>query len=76
MRCFRYKDLYDNVLFNYQWLYNKMCAMPLTEVLADFEDAIQSIRQDKHLNEVTTNKVVWGGGNCYKCLSGEKGGPM
>ena len=48
VRCFRYKDLYDNVLFNYQvkgcssifnqqdssqWLYNKMCALPLPEVI-------------------------------------------
>jgi hypothetical protein len=23
-----------------QWLYNKMCALPLPEVLGDFEDAI------------------------------------
>jgi hypothetical protein len=30
---FRYKDLYDHVLFNYQWLYAKMCAVPLPEVL-------------------------------------------
>lgn len=46
VRCFRYKDLYDNVLFNYQWLYNKMCALPLPEVLGDFEDAIKNIRPD------------------------------
>ena len=46
VRCFRYKDLYDNVLFNYQWLYNKMCARPLPEVLGDFEDAIKNIRCD------------------------------
>ena len=45
-RCFRYKDLYDNVLFNYQWLYHKMCALPLPEVLCDFEDAAQNIRLD------------------------------
>ena len=59
VRCFRYKDLYDNVLFNYQviiwllhcylinfslkfqWLYYKMCALPLPDVLGDFEDAIR-----------------------------------
>ena len=46
VRCFRYKDLYDNVLFNYQWLYHKMCALPLPEVLCDFEDAIRNIRPD------------------------------
>ena len=43
VRCFRYKDLYDNVLFNYQWLYHKMCALPLPEVLCDFEDAAKNI---------------------------------
>ena len=32
-KLFRYKDLYDHVLFNYQWLYAKMCAVPLPEVL-------------------------------------------
>ena len=48
VRCFRYKDLYDSVLFNYQWLYNKMCALPLPEVLGDFEDAIRNIRLDAH----------------------------
>lgn len=59
MRCFRYKDLYDKVLFNYEWLYHKMCARPLPEVrpffgdrynwqvLGDFEDAVQNIRPDK-----------------------------
>ena len=46
VRSFRYKDLYDNVLFNYQWLYNKMCARPLPEVLGDFDDAIKNIRKD------------------------------
>ena len=46
VRRFRYKDLYDNVLFNYQWLYHKMCALPLPEVLCDFEDAIRNIRPD------------------------------
>ena len=40
------QDLYDNVLFNYQWLYHKMCALPLPEVLCDFEDAIRNIRPD------------------------------
>jgi hypothetical protein len=34
---FRYKDLYDHVLFNYQWLYAKMCAVPLPEVLGTEE---------------------------------------
>ena len=43
VRCFCYKDLYNNVLFNYQWLYHKMCALPLPEVLCDFEDAAKNI---------------------------------
>ena len=46
VRCFRYKDLYDSVLFNYQWIYHKMCALPLPEVLSDFEDSIKNIRLD------------------------------
>ena len=29
------------VLYLMQWLYNKMCALPLPEVLGDFEDAIK-----------------------------------
>jgi len=57
VRCFRYKDLYDNVLFNYQWLYNKMCALPLPEVLCDFEDAIKNIRLDTK-KEDTIHKEI------------------
>ena len=41
--CFRYKELYDNVLFNYHWLYAKMCAVPLPEVLGNFEYACLAI---------------------------------
>ena len=40
VRCYRYKDLYDHVLFNYRWLFAKMSALPLNEVLGDFEDAV------------------------------------
>jgi hypothetical protein len=40
------KDLYDHVLFNYNWLYAKMSALPLNEVLGDFEDAVANIRDD------------------------------
>jgi len=43
VRCYRYKDLYDHVLFNYRWLYAKMSALPLNEVLGDFEDAVVHI---------------------------------
>merc|ERR1719270_2709820 len=57
VRCFRYKDLYDNVLFNYQWLYNKMCALPLPEVLGDFEDAIKNIRKDPMKNDTVHKEI-------------------
>ncbi|XP_023324790.1 NACHT and WD repeat domain-containing protein 2 [Eurytemora carolleeae] len=57
VRCFRYKDLYDNVLFNYQWLYNKMCALPLPEVLGDFEDAIKNIRLDPHKKDTIHKEI-------------------
>ena len=29
VRCKQYDDLYQHVLFNYQWLYAKMSACPL-----------------------------------------------
>jgi hypothetical protein len=29
VRCKQFKELYSNVLFNYQWLYSKMSACPL-----------------------------------------------
>ena len=53
VRCYRYKDLYDHVLFNYNWLYAKMSALPLHEVLGDFEDAVQNIRDDGCGKEIT-----------------------
>lgn len=36
IRCYRFKDLYDNVLFNYKWLYAKSSALPLNELLRNF----------------------------------------
>ena len=33
-----------------QWLYNKMCALPLPEVLGDFEDAIKVEHFNPSLN--------------------------
>jgi hypothetical protein len=44
---FRYKDLYDHVLFNYQWLYAKMCAVPLPEVLGTVAFCVQIIMLKK-----------------------------
>ena len=53
IRCYRYKDLYDNVLFNYKWLYTKMCALPLQEVLGDFEDAYNHIKDPDYQKEIS-----------------------
>ncbi|CAD7093198.1 unnamed protein product [Hermetia illucens] len=39
VRARRFKDLYANVLFNYDWLHAKLSSCPLQAVLADFEDA-------------------------------------
>lgn len=39
VRSRRFKDLYEHVLFNYQWLHAKLSSCPLQAVLADFEDA-------------------------------------
>ena len=52
VRCKRFDDLYANVLFNYQWLYRKLCARPLQSVLGDFEDAFQ------HLDDKTAKRQI------------------
>lgn len=39
VRSRRFKDLYEHVLFNYDWLHAKLSSCPLQAVLADFEDA-------------------------------------
>ena len=52
VRCYRYKDLYDHVLFNYKWLFAKMSALPLNEVLGDFEDAVQHIQDNQARKEI------------------------
>ena len=44
------------IQYSFQWLYNKMCALPLPEVLGDFEDAIRNIRLDVHRKD-TIQKV-------------------
>lgn len=38
VRSHRFKDLYENVLFNYEWLHAKLSSCPLQAVLADYED--------------------------------------
>ena len=53
MRCRQFEGklgLYENVLFNYQWLYAKMSACPLQAVLGDFEDTWDNLT-DEHKNE-------------------------
>lgn len=39
VRSRRLTDLYENVLFNYDWLHAKLSSCPLQSVLADFEDS-------------------------------------
>ena len=46
VRCKQFKNLYEEVLFNYQWLYAKMSACPLQAVLSDFEDAYNHLEND------------------------------
>ena len=48
IRCQNFYDMYDHVLFNYQWLFAKMSACPLHAVLSDFEDACHHL-DDKHI---------------------------
>jgi len=36
----RQADLYDKVLFNYDWLHAKLSCMPLQAILEDFEDVL------------------------------------
>lgn len=43
VRSRRFTDLYENVLFNYDWLHAKLSSCPLQAVLADFEDASVNI---------------------------------
>jgi hypothetical protein len=60
---FRYKDLYDHVLFNYQWLYAKMCAVPLPEVLGTVAHLFVNLLlffSSYYLKFITLNKVVKG----------------
>ncbi|KAK0046460.1 NACHT and WD repeat domain-containing protein 2 [Biomphalaria pfeifferi] len=40
IRSHRYEDLYEKVMFNYNWLHAKLASMPLQSVIADFEDLL------------------------------------
>lgn len=43
-RSKRWLDLYDMVLFNYEWLHSKLSCCPLQAVLNDFEDSKEKMR--------------------------------
>ena len=44
--------MYDHVLFNYKWLYAKSSALPLNELLSDFEDAVNNIEDPVATKEI------------------------
>ena len=48
VRSKRMEDLYNEVLFNFRWLNAKLSCMPLTSILADFEDAMEQ-ENDKNI---------------------------
>ena len=50
--CYTTQDLYDHVLFNYKWLYAKSSALPLNELLSDFEDAVNNIEDAVAVKEI------------------------
>lgn len=52
MRSKRFKDLYENVLFNYEWLHAKLSSCPLQAVLADYEDACTHIENKDSKREL------------------------
>lgn len=43
IRSHRYEDLYEKVIFNYEWLHAKVSSMPLQSVIADFEDLLNHV---------------------------------
>ncbi|CAH0549743.1 unnamed protein product [Brassicogethes aeneus] len=52
VRSRRFKDLYENVLFNYEWLHAKLSSCPLQSVLADYEDASTHIENKDSKREL------------------------
>ncbi|KAK0175700.1 hypothetical protein PV327_009429 [Microctonus hyperodae] len=52
VRARRFKDLFENVLFNYQWLHAKLSSCPLQAVLSDFEDACNNIDNPNLVREL------------------------
>ncbi|XP_043470617.1 NACHT and WD repeat domain-containing protein 2 [Leptopilina heterotoma] len=52
VRAHRFKDLFENVLFNYEWLHAKLSSCPLQAVLSDFEDACNNIDDQNLVREL------------------------
>ncbi|KAM0725564.1 NACHT and WD repeat domain-containing protein 2 [Formica fusca] len=52
VRARRFKDLFENVLFNYEWLHAKLSSCPLQAVLSDFEDACNFIDDQSLVREL------------------------
>ncbi|KAJ8982590.1 hypothetical protein NQ317_005062 [Molorchus minor] len=52
VRSRRFTDLYENVLFNYEWLHAKLSSCPLQAVLADYEDACLHIDDKESKREL------------------------
>ncbi|XP_011338040.1 NACHT and WD repeat domain-containing protein 2 isoform X2 [Ooceraea biroi] len=52
VRARRFKDLFANVLFNYEWLHAKLSSCPLQAVLSDFEDACNFIDDQSLVREL------------------------
>ena len=70
VRCGNFQDLFLNVLFNYQWLYAKMCACPLQSLLSDFEDASNYAdnKDDKRELILVSDSIRLGGAVLGKLL--------
>lgn len=52
IRSRRFKDLYEHVLFNHDWLHAKLSSCPLQAVLSDFEDACAHVDDDDARREL------------------------
>jgi WD40 repeat protein len=49
IRSKRIKELNSKVLFNYKFVYSKLCCMPLNSLLMDFEDYILNYKYNKEV---------------------------
>lgn len=52
VRSRRFKDLFEHVLFNYDWIHAKLSSCPLQAVLADYEDASVNIDNKESRREL------------------------